>query len=121
MSSAASLWIFSSPRPRQVVGLLNVLRTSRASQAVRSSGTVLGGDFNTIQAGAGEDAYSIARAWSRSLVSEDPRRTHPWAGSITCSSACRMAGPAARLALGTKYGSDHHPVIGRLAPRQVSP
>jgi endonuclease/exonuclease/phosphatase (EEP) superfamily protein YafD len=103
------------------VALLNVLRTSRPSQAVRSSGTVLGGDFNTIQAGAGEDAYSIARAWSRSLVSEDPRRTHlmgrldylffrlpdGWTGSTTRVQA--------------KYGSDHHPVIGRLAPRKVSP
>ena len=57
LSSPASLWIFKSPRPRQVLALLHVLRTSRPSEGWRSSGSVLGGDFNTIQAGADEEAY----------------------------------------------------------------
>ena len=118
LSSRASLWIFSSPRPRQVVGLLNVLRTSRPSQAVRSSGTVLGGDFNTIQAGAGEDAYSIARAWSRSLLSEDPRRTHLMGRLDYLFFRLQDGWTASTTRVGDKYGSDHHPVIGRLAPRQ---
>lgn len=121
MSSRASLWIFSSPRPRQVVALLNVLRTSRPSQAVRSSGTVLGGDFNTIQAGAGEDAYSIARAWSRSLMSEDPRRTHVMGRLDYLFFRLQDGWTASTTRVGAKYGSDHHPVVGRLAPRQVSP
>jgi hypothetical protein len=120
LSSPASLWIFKSPRPRQVVALLHALRTAPPPEGWRSSGSVLGGDFNTIQAGADEEAYSIARAWSRSLLGEDPRRTHLMGRLDFLFFRLKDGWTAGTARVEDKYGSDHHPVIGRLASRQES-
>jgi endonuclease/exonuclease/phosphatase family metal-dependent hydrolase len=112
LSAPSSLWIFRNPRPLQAGAILQAIRRARVD-ARASIGTVLGGDFNTIQGGADEDTYLDLRAWSQSLAREDARTTHPLG---------RLDYLFARLAPGwllsttrieAKYGSDHHPVMGR--------
>jgi endonuclease/exonuclease/phosphatase family metal-dependent hydrolase len=111
LAAPSSLWLFRNPRRRQIAAILDLLQQPRFER--ESVGTVLGGDFNTVQGGAREDAYRRARAWSRSLGAEDPRATHLLG---------RLDYVFARLAPGwqvdttrvaEKYGSDHHPVIAR--------
>lgn len=111
LSSPASLWIFGSPRPRQLGALLRVLPTGA---------TVLGGDLNTIQAGAAEEVYSIAREWSRSLLDEDPRGTHRMGRLDYLFFRLNDGWTASTTRVEDKYGSDHHPVLGRIA-RQRTP
>ena len=120
LSSPALLWFFKSPRPRQVASLLRTLESRRQS-GVQSAGTVVGGDFNTIQGGADEDAYSIARAWSRSLLNEDPRRTHRMGRLDYVFFRLREGWTATTARVDETYGSDHHPVLGRLVSGAVSP
>jgi endonuclease/exonuclease/phosphatase family metal-dependent hydrolase len=111
LAAPSSLWLFRNPRRRQVAALLDLVQQPRFERD--SVGTVLGGDFNTIQGGAREDAYRRARAWSHSLDLEDQRSTHMLG---------RLDYIFARLASGwrvdttritEKYGSDHHPVLAR--------
>lgn len=111
LAAPSSLWIFRNPRRRQVAALLDLVEQPRFTR--NSIGTVMGGDFNTIQGGAREDAYRRARAWSHSLAEEDGRPTHRLG---------RLDYIFARLASGwhvdttrvqNKYGSDHHPVLAR--------
>ncbi len=111
LSSPRTLWIFKNPRGRQVRSLLDLLATPRFTSD-QVAGIVLGGDFNTVIGGDGEEGYRHARTWSRSLRGEDRRRTHMmgrldylffrlsdgWHGSTT--------------RLDERFGSDHHPVIG---------
>jgi endonuclease/exonuclease/phosphatase family metal-dependent hydrolase len=111
LSSPRTLWIFKNPRGRQVRAILELLEAPRFT-ASSVAGVVLGGDFNTVLRGDEEDGYRHARMWSRSLRSEDRRRTHMmgrldylffrlpdgWHGSTT--------------RLDERFGSDHHPVIG---------
>ena len=112
LSSRSSLWLFRNPRRRQIGALLEFLRASRF-HSTGTVGTVLGGDFNTIQGGVEEDAYLHARAWSRGLAAEDPRATH-FMGRIDYLFA-RMATDwmATTTRVDEKYGSDHHPVLAR--------
>jgi endonuclease/exonuclease/phosphatase family metal-dependent hydrolase len=119
LSSPASLWVFRSPRPRQLTALLQVLRNTRRSEPLRESSTVLGGDFNTIQAGAAEDVYAMARAWSRSLFDEDPRRTHRLGRLDYLFFRLNEGWTASTTRVNDKYGSDHHPVLGRISGRRV--
>ncbi len=111
LAAPSSLWLFRNPRRRQMAAILELVQQPRFERD--SIGTVLGGDFNTIQGGAREDAYRRARAWSRSLDVEDSRSTHMLG---------RLDYIFARLAPGwqvdttrvtEKYGSDHHPVLAR--------
>ncbi|HUE88083.1 MAG TPA: endonuclease/exonuclease/phosphatase family protein [Vicinamibacterales bacterium] len=111
LAAPSSLWLFRNPRRRQMAALLDLLQQPRFARD--SVGTVLGGDFNTVQGGAREEVYRHARAWSRSLTVEDPRPTHLLG---------RLDYVFARLAPGwhvdttrvtEKYGSDHHPVLAR--------
>jgi endonuclease/exonuclease/phosphatase family metal-dependent hydrolase len=111
LAAPSSLWLFRNPRKRQIAAILDLLQQPRFERD--SIGTVLGGDFNTVQGGTREDAYRRARAWSRSLGVEDLRSTHLLG---------RLDYVFARLApgwlvdttrIGEKYGSDHHPVLAR--------
>jgi endonuclease/exonuclease/phosphatase family metal-dependent hydrolase len=113
LAAPSSLWLFRNPRRRQIAALLDLVEQPRFKRD--SVGTVLGGDFNTIQGGAREDAYQRARAWSHSLGEEDPRATHMLG---------RLDYVFARLApnwrvdttrVTEKYGSDHHPVLARFS------
>lgn len=113
LSSPKFLWVFRNPRTRQMESLLSFLDASRFEDDVTWAGTVLGGDFNTIQGGTEEPAYRQARSWGHSTAREDQRGTHymgrldyvffrlapGWMGSTT--------------RIDEKFGSDHHPVLGR--------
>lgn len=111
LSSPASLWLFRNPRRRQMAALLTLL----GGESHRGAGTVLGGDFNTIQGGIEDDAYVQARAWSSSLRDENTRSTH-YMGRLDFVFARLGARWTMRTQrIGEKYGSDHHPVLARFA------
>ena len=112
LSAPSSLWIFRNPRRRQVAALLELLRTPRFTERV--AGTVLGGDFNTIQGGVEEDAYLHARAWSSSLIAEDRRSTHHLGRIDYLFFRLANARLATTRRLDERFGSDHYPVIGRM-------
>jgi endonuclease/exonuclease/phosphatase family metal-dependent hydrolase len=115
LSSPKSLWVFKNPRARQVRALLDVLGTPRyAGDAV--AGVVLGGDFNTVRSGAREDAYHLARAWSHSLASEDSRNTHMMGRLDYLFFKLGSGWTASTRRLDERFGSDHYPVLGTIAP-----
>ena len=117
-SSPRTLWLFHNPRPRQLGAILDFVREDTPGVSKDIAGTVLGGDFNTIQGGADEPTYALARTWSRDLATEDPHATHRMGrldylffrsdGGGTTLSTTRV---------GERFGSDHHPVIGRFTSR----
>jgi len=106
------LGLFRNPRTRQVRAILGMLSASRFDTDVAWAGTVLGGDFNTIKAGIDEPAYRAARAWGIN-TGEDPRSTHRlgWIDHIFYRMPDGWAGSNTRVE--EKFGSDHHPVLGR--------
>jgi endonuclease/exonuclease/phosphatase family metal-dependent hydrolase len=108
LSKPSSLWFFHNPRRRQIDA---VLRLAQAPD--RSAGTVLGGDFNTVQGGAREEAYRQARAWSHGLEQEDTRSTHDLGRLDYLFVRLAPEWGAATSRVEDKYGSDHHPVIAR--------
>jgi endonuclease/exonuclease/phosphatase family metal-dependent hydrolase len=112
LSAPSALWVFRNPRRRQVGALLDWLRQPRFEPGPRTAGTVLGGDFNTIQSGVEEDAYRQARAWSRSLVQEDPRSTHRMGRLDYLFFRLTPEWSAVAGRIEERFGSDHHPVIG---------
>lgn len=111
LSSPSSLWFFRNPRRRQMGALLDWLRDTPVGGG--HAGIVLGGDFNTIQAGDDETAYRDARAWSKGLMAEDARPTHAMGrlDYIFVRLADGWSAETSRVA--DRYGSDHHPVIAR--------
>jgi endonuclease/exonuclease/phosphatase family metal-dependent hydrolase len=113
LASPSALWILRNPRARQVDALLDLLERPRF--ATGGIGTVVGGDFNTVQGGSREEAYRKLRAWSHSLADEDPRSTH-LLGRLDYVFA-RLADnwQVATTRVPKKYGSDHHPVLARFA------
>ena len=119
LSSPSLLWVFQNPRPRQLTSLLQALQT-RHSAEPSSGGIILGGDFNTIQGGAAEDTYAIARAWSRILLSEDPRPTHRMGRLDFLFFRLQEGWKASTTRVDRKYGSDHHPVVARITMAQAS-
>jgi endonuclease/exonuclease/phosphatase family metal-dependent hydrolase len=121
LSSPASLWIFKSPRPRQVASLLHAVESRSRARGVPLLGSVVGGDFNTIQGGADEEAYSMARSWSRSLLREDPRRTHRLGRLDYLFFRFQDGWTASTTRVDEKFGSDHHPVLGRIFSGAGSP
>src|SRR5262245_36117553 len=76
LSSPATLWVFRNPRPQQMRAVL-ALANSPVFGSNEMAGVVIGGDLNTILAGADERVSALGRAWSRYLIHEDPRPTHP--------------------------------------------
>jgi endonuclease/exonuclease/phosphatase family metal-dependent hydrolase len=118
LASPSWLWVLRNPRTRQVQALLDALEAPRFENG---AGTVLGGDFNTVQGGAREDAYRRVRAWSHSLHSEDSRSTHIM-GRLDYVFARLTTGWSVSTArVEDKYGSDHHPVLARFHRWNVTP
>jgi endonuclease/exonuclease/phosphatase family metal-dependent hydrolase len=117
LSSPKTLWVFRNPRAAQVRAILNVLDSPRyAEDAV--AGVVLGGDFNTVRAGAREDAYHLARAWSTSLAREDARKTHMMGRLDYLFFKLDAGWTASTRRLDERFGSDHYPVLGTFVPEQ---
>ena len=111
VSSAKTLWIFKNPRAGQVRAILDLLDAPRyAGDAV--AGIVLGGDFNTVQSGADEDAYHLARRWATGLAREDARNTHMMGrlDYLFFKLADGWVGSTSRL--DQRFGSDHFPILG---------
>jgi endonuclease/exonuclease/phosphatase family metal-dependent hydrolase len=119
LASPASLWILRNPRRRQVAALLDMLGQPRFAQD--SVGTVLGGDFNTIQGGARESAYRHVRAWSHSLGIEDPRSTHLLGRLDYVFARLHRDWQVSTARVDEKYGSDHHPVVARFHRSNSTP
>ena len=74
---------------------------------------MLGGDFNTIQGGADEPAYALARAWSDDLDIEDPRSTHRMGRLDYLFFKSGNEWKLSTTRIDDRFGSDHHPVLGR--------
>jgi endonuclease/exonuclease/phosphatase family metal-dependent hydrolase len=111
VSSAKTLWVFTNPRAGQVRAILDALDAPRyASDAV--AGIVLGGDFNTVQSGADEDAYHLARTWATGLAKEDARNTHMMGRLDYLFFRLADGWTASTARLDQRFGSDHYPVIG---------
>lgn len=111
VSSPKTLWVFKNPRAAQVRAILDVLDAPRyAGDEV--AGIVLGGDFNTVRSGAGEDAYHLARAWSSSLASEDARKTHLMGRLDYLFFRSDAGWKASTRRLDERFGSDHFPILG---------
>lgn len=114
LSSPRTLWIFRNPRGRQVRAILDLLETPRfTSEAV--AGIVLGGDFNMVRGGDREEAYQHARAWSTSLRHEDARRTHMMGRIDYLFFRLPDGWHGSTQRLDERFGSDHHPVMGRFS------
>lgn len=111
LSSPRTLWVFKNPRAGQVRAILSVLDTPRYSDDA-VAGVVLGGDFNTVRAGAREDAYHLARAWSKSLAREDARDTHMMGRLDYLFFKLNSGWTASTMRLDERFGSDHYPVVG---------
>ncbi|HXG87378.1 MAG TPA: endonuclease/exonuclease/phosphatase family protein [Vicinamibacterales bacterium] len=115
LSSPKSLWVFRNPRRRQVAAILDMLQVPRFEPSRTVVGTIVGGDFNTIQDGVEEEAYTQARAWTQGLVAEDPRTTH-YLGRLDYLFVRLAPEWAARTTRANeRFGSDHFPVIGRFS------
>lgn len=120
LSAPSSLWVFRNPRTRQTAALLALLRAPRF-EPPHAAGTVVGGDFNTIQGGVDEDAYEHARRWSTSLLDEDRRKTH-YLGRIDYLFFRLAEGwVGATRRIDETFGSDHHPVVGRIVRLAETP
>jgi hypothetical protein len=115
LSSPQWLWVLRNPRGRQIRAVLSLLAESRDD--VAWGGTVLGGDFNTIQSGPQESAYEHARAWSTGFAHEDQRTTHMMGRLDYLFFRLRPGVTAATMRIEDKFGSDHHPVLGRFLAR----
>ena len=114
LSSPRTLWVFKNPRGRQVRAILDLLETPRFSgDAV--AGIVLGGDFNMVKGGDREEAYQHARAWSTSLRNEDTRRTHMMGRIDYLFFRLPNGWHGSTQRLDERFGSDHHPVLGRFS------
>lgn len=111
LSSPGTLWVFRNPRPQQVRALLHVLDEPRFTDP-SSAGVIFGGDFNTVRHGAVETAYRLARTWSRSLLSEDERRTHMMGRLDYLFFNLQDGWQASTRRIDDRFGSDHHPVLG---------
>ncbi|HEX6162187.1 MAG TPA: hypothetical protein VFZ31_02390 [Vicinamibacterales bacterium] len=110
LSSPKTLWVFKNPRGAQLRAILDVLDTPRYdNDAV--AGVVLGGDFNTVRAGAREDAYHLARKWSTSLVDEDRRDTHMMGRLDYVFAKLEDGWKLTTRRLDERFGSDHYPVM----------
>jgi endonuclease/exonuclease/phosphatase family metal-dependent hydrolase len=119
LAAPSALWVLRNPRRRQVSALLDLLQQPRFSSA--GVGTVIGGDFNTVQGGAREEAYRRVRAWSHSIDDEDPRSTHLLGRLDYIFARLSPEWEVSTARVGEKYGSDHHPVIARFHPIDRAP
>jgi endonuclease/exonuclease/phosphatase family metal-dependent hydrolase len=111
LSSPQTLWFFKNPRAAQMRAVLSLLDTPRFTDA-ENAGVVLGGDFNTVRSGADEEAYHLARAWSKSLGNEDGRDTHMMGRLDYLFFNLQDGWSASTHRLDERFGSDHYPVLG---------
>jgi endonuclease/exonuclease/phosphatase family metal-dependent hydrolase len=111
LSSPKTLWVFKNPRGAQMRAILSLLDKPRFSDPA-NAGVVLGGDFNTVRSGAGEEAYHLARAWSKSLGNEDGRDTHMMGRLDYLFFNLQDGWSASTHRLDERFGSDHYPVLG---------
>jgi endonuclease/exonuclease/phosphatase family metal-dependent hydrolase len=114
LSKPSSLWFFHNPRRRQIAAVLATLQPALDASV---AGTVLGGDFNTVQGGSQEAAYRQARSWSLGLEQEDPRSTHDLGRLDYVFVRLSPEWRAITSRVAAKYGSDHHPVLARFLRR----
>jgi endonuclease/exonuclease/phosphatase family metal-dependent hydrolase len=115
LASPANLWILRNPRRRQVTALLDLLQQPRFQHD--AVGTVIGGDFNTVQGGAREEAYRRVRSWATSLGNEDRRSTHMLGRLDYIFGRLTPGWQVDTMRIEEKYGSDHHPVLARFHRR----
>jgi hypothetical protein len=115
LSSPQTLWVFKNPREAQVRAILNLLDHPRYTDRSRTLGVIVGGDFNTVRAGADEPAIHMLRRWSTGLASEDLRDTHMMGRLDYLFFNLANGWIASTRRLDERFGSDHHPVVGRLA------
>ncbi len=115
LSSPKSLWIFHDPRRRQMNALLSLITASRFDDDVAWVATVLGGDFNTVQNGAEEPTYRAARRWSSGFLQEDRRITHLLGRLDYLFFRVTPGLVVSTTRVPDKFGSDHHPVLGRFS------
>ena len=111
LAAPSALWVLRNPRRRQVTALLDLLQQPRF--AADGVGTVIGGDFNTVQGGAREAAYRNVRNWSHSLDVEDSRSTHLLGRLDYVFARLSPEWRVSTTRVTEKYGSDHHPVLAR--------
>ena len=111
LASPMNLWVLRNPRRRQISALLTLLEQPRFQRDI--VGTVIGGDFNTVQGGAREEAYRRVRAWSTSLAREDTRATHLLGRLDYVFARLSPEWHVSTERVTRKYGSDHHPVLAR--------
>lgn len=112
LSSPKTLWVFRNPRGAQVRAILNLLNGSRYADSSQLTGIVLGGDFNTVRSGAGEEAYHLARSWSNGPAREDARHTHMVGRLDYLFFRLGDGWTAATRRMDERFGSDHYPVVG---------
>lgn len=112
LSSPKTLWVFKNPRGAQVRAILNLLAGPRYVDASQLAGIVLGGDFNTVRSGAGEEAYQLARGWSKGAVHEDGRDTHLMGRLDYLFFKLGDGWTATTRRMDERFGSDHYPVVG---------
>jgi endonuclease/exonuclease/phosphatase family metal-dependent hydrolase len=115
LASPANLWILRNPRRRQVTALLELLQQPRFQRD--AVGTVIGGDFNTVQGGEREEAYRRVRSWASSLGNEDRRSTHMLGRLDYIFGRLTPEWQIDTMRVEEKYGSDHHPVLARFHRR----
>ena len=106
------MWVFKNPRAGQIRAVLDAAQHAAIYDTAPIAGVVLGGDFNTVRGGAGEDAYHLARAWSNSLGSEDARDTHMMGRLDYLFFNLQDGWSASTHRLDERFGSDHYPVLG---------
>jgi endonuclease/exonuclease/phosphatase family metal-dependent hydrolase len=111
LAAPSSLWILKNPRRRQVNALLDTVQRARFDDS--GVGTIIGGDFNTVQGGDREEAYRKLRAWSQSLGEEDDRSTHLMGRLDYIFARLSPEWQVSTRRIDEKYGSDHHPVLAR--------
>ena len=111
LSSPGTLWFFKNPRIAQIHAILDLLDSPRFT-GKDNAGVVLGGDFNTVRSGAGEEAYHLARVWSKSLGREDGRDTHMMGRLDYLFFNLQDGWSASTQRLDERFGSDHYPVLG---------
>jgi endonuclease/exonuclease/phosphatase family metal-dependent hydrolase len=121
LSSPKTLWVFKNPRGQQVRAILDLLTAPRFTDRSQTAGVVLGGDFNTVRSGAGEEAYQLARLWSSALAREDHRNTHMMGRLDYLFFRSDSGWTASARRLDERFGSDHFPVIATFRSSPGSP
>jgi endonuclease/exonuclease/phosphatase family metal-dependent hydrolase len=115
LSSPKTLWVFKNPRAAQARAILELIDQPRYTDRQRTAGTIVGGDFNTVRSGAAEPAIRLLRAWSTGPQREDSRNTHMMGRLDYLFFNLPKDWRASTQRLDTRFGSDHHPVLGTLS------